>query len=77
MVVDRGRTVASGAPTDVLTRARLAETWGAIAVLDASGGGTSFHVNWLAPEEPLPAVPIIPRAEPRRASAPAIHPESM
>lgn len=62
VVLDRGRTVAAGAPADVLTRARLAETWGAVAVLDVDGGSTSFHVNWFAPETALPAIPQVPRA---------------
>lgn len=61
VVLDRGRTVASGPPAQVLTRARLAETWGAVAVLDVDGGSTSFHVNWFAPETAPPAVPEIPR----------------
>jgi iron complex transport system ATP-binding protein len=63
VVVDGGRTVATGRAADVLTRARLAETWGAAAALDAHQGATSFHVNWLAPEGTHPAVPVIPRRE--------------
>lgn len=62
IVLDRGRTVAAGPPAQVLTRSRLAETWGAVAVLDVDRGSTSFHVNWFAPETALPAVPEIPRA---------------
>lgn len=62
VIVDQGRTVAAGPPGRVLTRQRLADTWGAVAVLDVDGGSTSLHVNWLAPEGPLPAVPEVPRA---------------
>lgn len=61
VVLDRGRTVAAGPPSEVLTRARLAATWGAVAVLDVDGGSTSFHVNWFAPETAPPAIPEIPR----------------
>jgi iron complex transport system ATP-binding protein len=76
IVLHRGRTVAAGPPTEVLTRARLAEVWGAIAVLDVDGGATSFHVNWLAPEGALPPVPQIPRARvaaPQDGPAPGGH----
>ncbi|MFT4035940.1 MAG: ABC transporter ATP-binding protein [Patulibacter sp.] len=60
VVVDRGRTVAVGAPAEVLCAERLATTWGASAVLDVRGGSTSFHVDWLAgapaaaPNSPTP-----------------------
>lgn len=47
VVVSEGRTVATGAPAEVLTRERLAETWGADARLTAEEGRTALQVAWL------------------------------
>jgi len=50
VVVSEGRTVAAGAPTEVLSAERLAETWGADARLTEHDGRTALHVAWLDPE---------------------------
>jgi iron complex transport system ATP-binding protein len=47
VVVSAGRTVASGAATEVLGSQRLAEVWGADAHLTAHDGRTALHVAWL------------------------------
>jgi|HigsolmetaAR202D_1030399.scaffolds.fasta_scaffold12753_3 iron complex transport system ATP-binding protein len=48
VVVSEGRTVARGAPTDVLTPRRLAEVWHVDADLAHGGHGrTALHVSWL------------------------------
>lgn len=49
VVVSDGRTVAVGAPADVLSRERLADVWGVDATLTGTGGRTALHVDWLAP----------------------------
>lgn len=49
VVVSEGRTVATGAPADVLTRARLADVWHVDAALEGDGSRTALHVDWLAP----------------------------
>ncbi|HVY97327.1 MAG TPA: ABC transporter ATP-binding protein [Solirubrobacterales bacterium] len=49
VVVAGGRTVAAGAPGEVLSPGRLAETWGADAHLVERGGRTALHVAWLRP----------------------------
>ncbi|MEX0973703.1 MAG: ABC transporter ATP-binding protein [Solirubrobacterales bacterium] len=48
VIVAEGRTVADGPPGEVLTAARLAETWGADARLSEHDGRTALHVAWLA-----------------------------
>ncbi|MEI2703066.1 MAG: ABC transporter ATP-binding protein [Baekduia sp.] len=49
VVVSHGRTVASGAPGEVLTPERLAEVWNVDADIEHSDSGrTALHVNWLA-----------------------------
>jgi len=50
VVVAEGRTVAAGRPLEVLTPARLAETWGADARLVERDGRTALHVAWLGQE---------------------------
>ncbi|HVO53386.1 MAG TPA: ABC transporter ATP-binding protein [Solirubrobacterales bacterium] len=47
VVVAGGRTVAAGAPAQVLTPQRLAEVWGAEAHLSEHNGRTALHVAWL------------------------------
>jgi iron complex transport system ATP-binding protein len=47
VIVSEGRTVASGAPGEVLTSERLAEIWGADARLTAEEGRTALQVAWL------------------------------
>jgi iron complex transport system ATP-binding protein len=47
VVVSEGRTVATGSPQEVLTRDRLAETWGADARLTVEEGRTALQVAWL------------------------------
>jgi iron complex transport system ATP-binding protein len=49
IVVSAGRTVASGAASEVLGSERLAEVWGADAHLTAHDGRTALHVAWLQP----------------------------
>jgi iron complex transport system ATP-binding protein len=49
VVVSEGRTVASGAPGEVLTPERLASVWGANARLSEHDGRTALHVAWLDP----------------------------
>lgn len=48
VVVAGGRTVATGAPSEVLTPERLATVWGADARLTEHDGRTALHVAWLA-----------------------------
>jgi iron complex transport system ATP-binding protein len=50
VVVSGGKTVATGAPGEVLTSDRLAETWGADARLTAEEGRTALQVAWLPQE---------------------------
>ncbi len=52
VVVSEGRTVAAGAPTEVLTPERLAAVWGADARLSEHDGRTALHVAWLEPSKP-------------------------
>ncbi|UUY04221.1 ABC transporter ATP-binding protein [Svornostia abyssi] len=52
VVVSEGRTVATGPPADVLTSERLAEVWHVDAALDATGGRTALHVDWLCGTSP-------------------------
>jgi iron complex transport system ATP-binding protein len=47
VVVSQGRTVATGAPAEVLDRERLGEIWGADARLTAEEGRTALQVAWL------------------------------
>ena len=47
VVVSGGRTVATGAPAEVLSAERLAQVWGADAHLSEHGGRTALHVAWL------------------------------
>jgi iron complex transport system ATP-binding protein len=47
VVVAKGRTVATGSPTEVLTTDLLAEIWGADARLTAEEGRTALQVAWL------------------------------
>jgi iron complex transport system ATP-binding protein len=47
VVVSAGRTVATGAATEVLSATRLAEVWGADARLSEHDGRTALHVAWL------------------------------
>ncbi len=47
-IVSGGRTVATGAPGEVLSADRLAEIWGADARLTEHDGRTALHVAWLA-----------------------------
>jgi iron complex transport system ATP-binding protein len=47
VVVSKGRTVVAGPPTEVLTRERLTEVWGANAWLSEHGGHTALPVAWL------------------------------
>ncbi len=47
-IVADGRTVAAGAPGEVLTDERLAEIWGAQAHITEHEGRTALHVAWLA-----------------------------
>ena len=51
VVVSGGRTVAAGAPGEVLDAGRLAEIWGADARLTEHDGRTALHVAWLAPSK--------------------------
>jgi iron complex transport system ATP-binding protein len=53
VVVSAGRTVAAGAPAEVLSHERLAETWGADARLTEHDGRTALHVAWLADAQTL------------------------
>lgn len=48
VVVSGGRTVAAGAPVDVLTRERLSEVWHVDAALQEVAGRTALHVDWLS-----------------------------
>ncbi len=50
VVVSAGRTVASGAPNQVLTSRRLSEVWGADAHLTEHDGRTALHVAWVSGE---------------------------
>jgi iron complex transport system ATP-binding protein len=54
VVVSEGRTVAAGAPSEVLSADRLAEIWGADARLTEHDGRTALHVAWLQPEGTRP-----------------------
>jgi iron complex transport system ATP-binding protein len=48
VVMSKGRTVATGAPAEVLDTQRLADVWGVDARLDAGDGGhTGLRVSWL------------------------------
>jgi len=47
VVVSEGRTVATGAATQVLTSKRLSEVWKAEAHLTEHEGRTALHVAWL------------------------------
>jgi iron complex transport system ATP-binding protein len=47
VVVSDGRTVAAGAPGEVLTVERLAEVWETDAQLTEHDGRTALHVAWL------------------------------
>lgn len=47
VVVSKGRTVAAGAPREVLTPELLAEVWHADAWLSEHDGRTALHVAWL------------------------------
>ncbi|MGV1048407.1 MAG: ABC transporter ATP-binding protein [Solirubrobacterales bacterium] len=47
VVVSGGRTVAAGEPAAVLTPERLAEVWGADALLSEHDGRTALHVAWV------------------------------
>jgi iron complex transport system ATP-binding protein len=48
VVMSRGRSVATGAPADVLDERRLAEVWHVDAALQVGAGGrTALHVDWL------------------------------
>lgn len=47
VVIARGRSVATGAPTDVLTRELLSEVWRVDADLEAANGRTALRVAWL------------------------------
>ena len=48
VIVAGGRTIATGAPAEVLGPERLAETWGADARLIEHDGRTALHVAWTA-----------------------------
>jgi iron complex transport system ATP-binding protein len=55
VVVEAGRTVATGRPDAVLTADRLARTWQVDAALTADPGGrTALHVDWLGHRAPSP-----------------------
>jgi iron complex transport system ATP-binding protein len=47
VIVSEGKTVATGAPSEVLTPERLASVWGANARLSEHEGRTALHVAWL------------------------------
>ncbi len=48
VVLDRGRTAASGTPAEALTPERLADIWNVDATLDvAPSGHTGLRVAWL------------------------------
>lgn len=47
VIVSEGRTVAAGAPSEVLTVERLADIWGADAQLTEHDGRTALHVAWV------------------------------
>jgi len=49
VIVAERRTVAAGAPAEVLSSERLAEIWGADARLTEHDGRTALHVAWLVP----------------------------
>ena len=56
VVVEAGRTVATGRPDAVLTADRLARTWQVDAALTADPGGrTALHVDWLGGHAPTDA----------------------
>lgn len=50
VIVSDGRTVAAGAPAEVLSSERLAQIWGADARLTEHDGRTALHVAWIADE---------------------------
>jgi iron complex transport system ATP-binding protein len=50
VVVSDGRTIATGAPAEVLTPQQLAATWSADARLTEHDGRTALHVAWLSPK---------------------------
>ena len=47
VVIHRGRSVATGAPTEALSADRLREVWGVDASLEARDRHTALHVAWL------------------------------
>ena len=54
VVMAGGRTVATGAPGDVLSPGRLAEVWQVEAALAVDAGGrTALHVRWLDGAPPV------------------------
>jgi iron complex transport system ATP-binding protein len=55
VVVSEGRTVAAGKATEVLEPARLAEVWGADALLTEHDGRTALHVAWTSADRKLRA----------------------
>lgn len=65
VVMNHGRTVAHGAPADVLSRDTLASIWHVDADLSVSGDGTALTVNWLAPTpgDPVAPGPVVPAQE--------------
>lgn len=63
VVMHQGRTVARGAPLEVLTPATLADIWHVDAELSASDEGTAFAVNWLSSSDVLPSASFSPTQE--------------
>jgi iron complex transport system ATP-binding protein len=72
VVMAGGRTVAAGAPGDVLDARRLADIWHVDADLSADAGGrTALHVAWLPRREPAGAAqPSVAEIETRPCSLP-------
>ena len=68
VVISEGRSVATGAPGDVLHREQLRAVWHVGAELEADGSGrTALHVEWLSAAG-RPADPAEPAPQPSDAS---------
>lgn len=68
VVIANGRSVATGAPGEVLVRERLADVWQVDAALETrSDGHTALHVAWLGAKDRTGAGTAAPTEEPDEA----------